>query len=398
MPPPPPPPPVTVRVDLGDRAYPVLIGPAVLASAADALGRALGQLPLRAGLVVDLGAADHAARAERALASAGVEPVRVEVEPSERAKSLASLETILVALARARLERGEPVVAVGGGIVGDLAGFAAACYRRGVPALQCPTTLLAMVDASVGGKTGVNLDLGEAGGLAKNMAGAFHQPLAVLADIDTLATLPKRHLRAGLAECVKHALISADFGDAAYLDWIAASIDAILALDPDAVTELVRRSVQIKARVVAGDEREEARLGRALLNLGHTFAHAIETLPWLTPDGDPANAPLQHGEAVAVGLIAACRCSERLSLCDPSLGDEAEAILRRIGLPTRLAGLPDDSTLASLMGGDKKVHGGRLRLVLPTERGRATVVDDPPAHAVLAGIGAVRTDRPTDST
>ncbi|HRQ72326.1 MAG TPA: iron-containing alcohol dehydrogenase, partial [Phycisphaerales bacterium] len=186
------------------------------------LGRALGELPLRAGLVVDHGAADHAARAERALASAGIEPVRVEIEPSERTKSLASLETILVALARARLERGEPVVAVGGGIVGDLAGFAAASYRRGVPVLQCPTTLLAMVDASVGGKTGVNLDLGEAGGLAKNMAGAFHQPLAVIADIDTLATLPQRHLRAGLAECVKHALISADFGDGVYLDWIAA--------------------------------------------------------------------------------------------------------------------------------------------------------------------------------
>ncbi|HRQ73844.1 MAG TPA: hypothetical protein PLU35_12530, partial [Phycisphaerales bacterium] len=186
--------------------------------------------------------------------------------------------------------------------------------------------------------------------------------------------------------------------DGVYLDWIAASLDAILALDPDAVTELVRRSVQIKARVVAGDEREESRHGRALLNLGHTFAHAIETLPWLTPDGNPAHAPLQHGEAVAVGLIAACRCAERLSLCHPSLGDEAEAILRHIGLPTRLTGLPDDATLASLMGGDKKVHGGRLRLILPTERGRARVVDDPPAHAVLAGIGAVRTDRPTDST
>ncbi len=278
-------------------------------------------------------------------------------------------------------------------MVGDLAGFAAATYRRGVPVIQCPTTLLAMVDASVGGKTGVNLDLGtsEAPDLKKNAVGAFHQPSLVLADTDSLGSLAPRHLRAGLAECIKHGMIAADAGDPGLLAWIGKNLNGLLGLDRALVTELVTRNVAVKARIVAGDEREEnSSGGRAILNLGHTFGHAIETLPGLSPDRNMANAPLLHGEAVALGLVAAAACSAKLGLCPLGLLDQVGDLLTRAGLPTKVAGLPSDEAIITLMGHDKKAMGGAMRLVLPVGGGRAMVVANPAREGVAAGLAAIR--------
>lgn len=381
----------TVRVELGPRSYDVIIGAGALAEVgARSLDAAVR--PARAMIVHD-----DALPAELCLSvcasvrSAGMTCETVATHASEPDKSLARLAPILGALARARLERRDILVALGGGIVGDLAGFAAAVYRRGIPFIQCPTTLLAMVDASVGGKTGVNLEVG--GGLRKNMAGAFHQPRAVIADVSALATLPARHFRAGLAECIKHALIAGDQGDPALLDWAEASLPAILRREAGALVELIARNVAVKARVVSGDEFETApdeQGGRAILNLGHTFGHAIETLPALSPDGDPAHAPLHHGEAVALGLVAAAACAGRLGLADPTLARRVVAILTTAGLPTKARGLPSNRQVMDLMSHDKKVAGGKLRLVLPTDPGHAKVVADPPAAAVEAGLDAIR--------
>lgn len=310
----------------------------------------------------------------------------------ESLKTLESVEAVTCTLAAGRHERTDPVVALGGGVLGDVVGFAAAIYRRGVPWINCPTTLLAMVDASVGGKTGVNLAVSDdAGGVKKNMVGAFHQPLRVIADVDTLATLPDRELRCGLAECIKHGMLGAAFGDETLLAWTEANADRFLARDAGATAELVARNVAVKAAVVGGDEREEADEGRrALLNLGHTFGHAIETLPSLSHDGTPAGAPLRHGEAVGLGLVAASRSSEALGIAPRGSGDRVADVLRRIGLPIAVAGLPPDDRLMALMADDKKVRGGRLRLVLPEGQGRCRVVDDPPADAVRAGWSAIR--------
>jgi 3-dehydroquinate synthetase len=291
-------------------------------------------------------------------------------------------------------------------VVGDLAGFAAASYRRGVPVIQCPTTLLAMVDASVGGKTGVNLDLGtaEAPDLKKNAVGAFHQPSLVLVDTDSLGSLAPRHLRAGLAECIKHGLIAADAGDPGLLEWTGANLERLLGLDQGLVTELVTRNVAVKARIVVGDEREEASSGgRALLNLGHTFGHAIETLARLSfegpgrvyregtgPGGDRRATLLLHGEAVGLGLVAAATCSAKLGLCPMGLVEQVRDLLTRAGLPTTVVGLPSDEAIITLMGHDKKAMGGVMRLVLPVGGGRAKVVANPALGAVVAGLAAIR--------
>jgi 3-dehydroquinate synthase len=291
----------------------------------------------------------------------------------------------------ARHERTQPLVALGGGLVGDLAGFTAATYRRGVPLIQCPTTLLAMADASIGGKTGVNIDLGGEGGLKKNMAGAFHQPALVLIDPDLLRSLAPRQFRAGLAECVKHGLIGAAAGDPGLFRWTAEHLVGLLALDPPCVAELVARNIAVKAAIASPDEREERPDGgRILLNLGHTFAHAIETLPHLTPDGDPTKAPLLHGEAVALGLVAAAETARELDLCGAAEVDQLLSVLSRSGLPVEINGLPPAARLIELMGFDKKVASGRLRLVLPTGTGHATVVSNPPIAAINAGLEAIR--------
>ena len=327
----------------------------------------------------------------------GLEPTVFELTPTERDKSVGTLHGVLGAMAASGHSRADPVVAFGGGIVGDLAGFAAASYQRGVPVVQCPTTLLSMVDASVGGKTGVNLEVVAADGgarLLKNMVGAFHQPSAVLADTRVLASLPDRHRRAGLAECIKHAMIATGIQGQDLMTETIGALPGVMAGDPEATDRLIERSVALKGEVVRRDEREsldESAGVRMLLNLGHTFGHAIETIGHLTPDPSrPELAPLHHGEAVGLGLVCAARCAEHLGLCNSSVGDEASGMLERVGLPTRVADLPDDDEILARMGADKKAAGGVLRLVLPTGRGRCEVVRSPLVESVRAGLAAIR--------
>lgn len=388
----------TIPVNFGPRSYSVRIGDGLLDQLGSIVRNALAHAT-RAFLVVDSALPGNTVdRVARSLQGSGFAVSTAELLAIEPEKSMAALDRLLVALARTKHERRDPVIALGGGIVGDVAGFAAAIYRRGVPIVQCPTTLLSMVDASVGGKTGVNLGVGpdEGGGISikKNLVGAFHQPIAVVADIGTLRSLPPRHFRSGLAECIKHGLIGGVAGDPGLFDWIATNLDAILAQDARTLIELVSRNVRIKAAVVAGDEREEAESavgGRALLNLGHTFGHALEPIPTLSPDANPANAPLQHGEAVALGLLAAARCSEMLGTNLGNVGSNAiEKLLARAQLPTRVAGLPATKLIIESMLHDKKVMSGKLRLVLPTQGFSAHVVDDPSIEAVRRAIDSIR--------
>lgn len=379
----------------------VLIGPGLSALAGALARESLGQGPKRAFLVSDGGLpATLVSTFRRGLGEAGFDVAHAAVRSSERSKSLATLGRLLRAMAEARLERGEPVFALGGGVATDVAGFAAAVYRRGVPVVHAPTTLLSMVDASVGGKTGVNLDLGR-GRLKKNLVGAFHQPALVLADVDALASLPARQVRSGLAECVKHGMLASGVrgaGQADLLERTERAMPRVLAGDSAALTDLVRRNVAVKAAVVAGDERElsDGATGRAILNLGHTFGHAMETLPGVrgvAASGRPGPRGLTHGEAVAVGLLAACASASSLGLVDAGLGRRVRTLLERIGLPVAVHGLPGTRGLIDAMRDDKKVKGGRLRLVLPVSTGRVRVVDDPPVEAVEAGWEAVRWSR-----
>ncbi len=391
-----------IRVELGDRSYNAVVGAALLASCGsrvrDELLRRGHRPPARAALVADDRLPAEIVRSvESSLAASGFSVTRTAIEASEPAKSVANAERLCADLARAKLERHEPVIALGGGIVGDLAGFAAAVYRRGVPVVQCPTTLLSMVDAAVGGKTGANLVV-PGQGLLKNLVGAFHQPHLVLADVSTLDSLPDRHLRAGLAECIKHAMLAADVeapGEHpdSLLDRTQALLPRVLSRNHEALAELVARNIAIKARVVASDERELSNApsgGRAALNLGHTFAHAIETLPALSPDADPANAPLHHGEAVALGLRAAAACAAALKLIDPHVAERVSDLLAHAGLPTRIAGLPPGPELLARMAHDKKVASGRLRLVLPVAAGRVRIVEAPDPAAVTLAWDAIR--------
>jgi 3-dehydroquinate synthase len=340
-----------VEVGLGGHGYPVLIGreliadPAVMEpvfTARDVLvvtNETVGPLYLesvRAGL-------------------AGKRVHAFALPDGEAHKTLATVARIFDAMVAARLNRDACVAALGGGVVGDMAGFAAACYQRGVDFVQLPTTLLAQVDASIGGKTGVNHPAG------KNLIGAFHQPVAVVADTATLATLPRREFRAGLAEVIKHALIA----DAAFLDWLDGHLDSLLALEADALAYAVQRSCEIKARIVAADERERG--SRALLNFGHTFGHAIETA---TGYGD-----WLHGEAVAVGMALAVGLSRRLGWLGVAEVERVIDLLRRAELPIAAPGIGAARALG-LMGMDKKVLEGRIRLVLLRRLGEAVVTAD----------------------
>jgi 3-dehydroquinate synthetase len=385
----------TVRVNTASREYDVVIGHGLLASIGPLTRAALGPKPTRTAIVYDDNLPEHTiTRAQGSLQTAGFAPTLIKVHATEQLKSLATLSTILGELAAARLDRLDPVIALGGGIVGDVAGFAAAVYRRGVPVVQCPTTLLSMVDAAVGGKTGINLLMpGADSGLRKNLVGAFHQPHMVVVDPSVLGTLPVRHLRSGLAECIKHAMIGAEASDAGLLDWTESHLDSIFRLEPRTLGELLARNIAIKAAIVATDEREDLENdsgGRALLNLGHTFGHALEAVGTLSPDGRRESAPLQHGEAVALGLVAACVAGREMGTCSPMLARRVAAILHSAGLPTAVEGLPSTATLMELMGHDKKVRAGRLRLILPTDSCTARVVVDPPAAVVSAGWDAIR--------
>jgi 3-dehydroquinate synthase len=274
----------------------------------------------------------------------------------EAHKNLDAVAKVLDALAQLGATRDACVLALGGGVVGDIAGFAAACWMRGIDFVQFPTTLLAMVDSSVGGKTGVDHPAG------KNLIGAFHQPRAVIADLDTLATLPDRELRAGLAEVVKTACI----GDADFFAWLEAHVDALLARDADALTHAVVTCCRFKAGVVMRDERERGE--RALLNLGHTFGHALEA--------EAGYGTLLHGEAVAIGMMLAARLSTHLGMAGADDGGRLQGLLQRIGLPTATPpGMAPDALLAR-MRLDKKNRSGALRLILWRGIGRAEIVTD----------------------
>jgi len=378
----------TLPIALADRAYDVRVAPGALASlGAVARDVAPGS---RAMLAFDHNLpAETVAGAADALRGAGYTVAQHMLEATEDRKTLRTLAEILRAAATAGLERADPWIALGGGIVGDVAGFAAACYQRGAPVIQCPTTLLAMVDASVGGKTGVNLVLGEDERddrrLLKNYVGAFWQPRAVLADVATLRSLAEREMRCGLAECLKHALI-ASASEPELLAWTTDRIDQFLARDHDALQALVTRNVRLKAQFVESDEREEATSaagGRALLNLGHTFAHAIEAVPALR---------LKHGEAVGLGLVAAAAAGEALGRFDGTAG--VREAVEAAGLPTTLpASDLGAGRLIEAMAADKKARGGRIRIVVPTGSlaagGGCAVIEDPGEAALRAGWSAI---------
>ena len=288
----------------------------------------------------------------------------VSVMAGEANKTLDAVATIYDALLEGRLERTTPVIALGGGVVGDMTGFAAATVLRGVPFVQVPTTLLSMVDASVGGKTGVDHPAG------KNLIGAFHQPLAVLIDPDVLGTLPPRELRSGLAECVKHDIIR-DAGGFADME---RDLDSVLALEPAKMAQLIAHNVRIKANVVMNDPFENGE--RAHLNLGHTFGHAIETI---------SNYEYAHGEAISLGIVAACRTANEVGLLTKVATDRIKKLLQRVGLPTGKMTLDVDA-IYDAMFSDKKVKAGKLRLVLPDRIGHVVIRDDVPPTVVRDAI------------
>ena len=346
-----------VRVGLGARAYDVLIGPGLLDRAGELLAPHLPRR--RTAVVSDRHVADHhGERLAAALEAGGVAVDMVVVAPGEQTKSFAGLEALIARLLALKLDRGDRIVAFGGGVVGDLAGFAAAIYKRGVDYIQIPTTLLAQVDSSVGGKTAIDTPAG------KNLIGAFHQPCFVMADTDVLATLSAREMRAGYAEVLKYGLL----GDAAFFAWLEANGPAVLARDAAALAHAVARCVEMKAAIVAEDERDIG--ARALLNLGHTFGHALESESGF--DG-----ALLHGEAVAVGCALAFRFSSALGVCSPVAAARAEAAIASAGLPTRLdalAGAPFDAErLVDHMAQDKKSDGRGLVFVLAHAIGEAFV-------------------------
>jgi len=350
-----------LTVELGARSYPILIGPALLENA-ELLDAHVprGTVLLVSNTTV---APLYAAALKRGLKDRNV--IEAILPDGESYKTLATWSRILDVAVANRLARDSSVVALGGGVVGDMAGFAAASYQRGIDFVQVPTTLLAQVDSSVGGKTGVN----HPGG--KNMIGAFHQPVAVIADTDTLSTLPPRELRAGLAEIIKYGLIR----DAAFFDWLELNVDRLLAGNSVALTHAIRRSCEIKAQIVGADEREQG--DRALLNLGHTFGHAIESATgygtWL------------HGEAVGAGLLMAAALSKECGYLSDADVARLRALLHRVGLPIAA---PDVSPEAALehMKIDKKVKAGRMRFVLLKRIGAALVTADYPAEALQATL------------
>lgn len=382
----------SVRVELSERSYDVRVGDGALGDSAGALHGLAERGATRVFVVRDTGVPQaHLDTVLDGARGCGLEPTVAEVTPSESVKSLGTYHELLGAIAQSGHTRSDPVVALGGGIVGDLGGFVAASYLRGVPVVQCPTTLLAMVDASVGGKTGFNLSVGDR--LLKNYVGAFHQPVMVCADIGVLGSLGDRFLRSGLAECIKHACIARSAGHGDLVEWTRKHVGRAGDRDVVVLTELVRRNVALKASIVALDEREDPSAkagGRMLLNLGHTFGHAMETIGSLTPTGDPGDAPLHHGEAIGLGLIAAFAAAESMGMVDSELTGSVRSMIEDAGLPVSIAGLPGDGELVARMRRDKKSSGGSLRLVLPDGEGSCVIVTEAPESAAIAGIRAIR--------
>lgn len=355
----------TLNVALGDRAYPIQIGRGLL-------GRCELVLPYlrqrKVAIVTNTTVGPlYLAPLATSLRDAGVEVIEIVLPDGEQYKDWQNLNTIFDVLLERRCERSTTLIALGGGVVGDMTGFAAACYQRGMPFIQVPTTLLSQVDSSVGGKTAINHPSG------KNMIGAFYQPKLVLADTDTLNTLPDRELRAGLAEVIKYGLIR----DLPFLEWMEANLERVLAREPDALAYAVHRSCLNKAEVVVADEHENGE--RALLNLGHTFGHAIETGmgygEWL------------HGEAIAAGTLMAAELSSILGWIGSAEIARIERLFVRAGLPVAGPALGVERYL-DLMQHDKKVQDGKLRLVLFKQIGRAVVSDAASQGEIARAIAA----------
>jgi len=350
----------TLTVALGARSYPIHIGENLLARVPDLLPR-----PRSARAIIVSNptvAAHHLEPVQGALMRAGVSHDAVIIPDGEAHKNWTTLYSIHTRLLELGAERSTLLIALGGGVVGDIAGFAAATYQRGIPVVQIPTTLLAQVDSSVGGKTAVNHPRG------KNMIGAFYQPSAVIIDTATLATLPRRELLAGLAEVIKYGAAC----DAEFFVWLESAIEQLLARDPDAVGHAIFESCRIKAAIVAADERESGE--RAILNFGHTFGHAIEAATgydgsWL------------HGEAVAAGMVLAAELSARVATLPAADSGRIAKLVERAGLPTRAPALGAGRYL-ELMARDKKVQAGAIRFVVLEALGRATVRSDIPASTL----------------
>ncbi|MDR3437013.1 3-dehydroquinate synthase [Telmatospirillum sp.] len=361
-----------ITVALGDRSYDIHVGPGLLAVAGTLM---LPLLPSRRVFVVTDETLEglHLEALKESLDAAGIENHGVVLPAGEQTKSFAHLESLLDAMLEARCERSTTVVAFGGGVIGDLTGFAASVLLRGVPFVQIPTTLLSQVDSSVGGKTAVNTRQG------KNLVGSFYQPRLVLADVDVLATLPPRELKAGYAEVVKYGLID----EPAFFDWLEINAAALLAGNRSASVRAVETCCRAKARIVGGDERESGQ--RGLLNLGHTFAHALEA------EGGYGEL-LLHGEAVSIGLRLAFDLSVELGLCPPADRDRLLRHLSALTMPVDLPPLPDRSwdadRLVAHFGKDKKVKDGRVTFVLAHGIGQAFLSPDVPAEAVKSVLAA----------
>ncbi len=356
-----------VRVELGDRSYEIHVGPGLLARSGELIAASAGsgrRFVVTHPLVERL----HGEALRRGLGGA---PCEIILVPSgERHKSLRRAAALWDALQAAGADRRSVVVAFGGGVIGDLAGFAAAAYMRGIAYVQIPTTLLAQVDSSVGGKVAVNHPA------AKNLIGAFHQPRLVLADAAVLRTLRARDYRSGLAEVVKHAALA----DAEMFAWLETDVRAVVDRDPSAIAHMVRRSCEIKAEVVRSDERESG--PRALLNFGHTVGHALESVM--------DYRALRHGEGVAIGMVAAARIGQQLGTCSPQVGDRLASLLEALRLPTRIPGTPASGILDA-MRSDKKAVGGAPRFVLPRAIGRVEAGCEVPPETVrrvLVELGA----------
>lgn len=364
------PPHTTVHVDLGDRSYPIHIGPGLIDRAGELLIDVI-QKP-RVFIITDETVGPHyLSRLQDSCTATRIQTDSLILPPGESTKTFANLEHVVETMLAAKVERSTTVVALGGGVIGDLSGFAAAITLRGMDFVQVPTTLLAQVDSSVGGKTGLNTAQG------KNLAGRFHQPKAVLADTDVLSSLPKRERLAGYAEVCKYGLL----GDADFWTWLEANGTRVLANEDDALIYAVEESCKAKARIVIEDERESG--VRALLNLGHTFAHAFEAELGYT-------GKLLHGEAVGLGMVIAFDLSVRLGLCPADDASRVRAHLDSVGLPVTAKGLGklDANALLGHMAQDKKVKDGAITFVLVRGIGQAFLTQDVPLDEVTSVLQA----------
>jgi len=345
-----------VKVNLGDRSYDIEIGADLAQAGARLAGLGLGK---KMALVTNPTVKKlYGQRVVDSMKAAGFLVMSIEVPDGEQYKNLDWANSIYTALLVNSFDRKSPLVALGGGVIGDLTGFAAATFMRGIPFVQVPTTLLAMVDSSVGGKTGVNHAMG------KNMIGAFYQPKKVLMDLSVLKTLPKEEFLSGMAEVIKYGVI----WDETFFDYLEMNRTKILALDSEALSHIITRSCEIKADVVSKDEREGGI--RAILNFGHTVGHAIETAE---------NYTMRHGEAVAIGMVYAARLAQKTGICDAAVPDRVEALIRAYGLPTdlsRLSRKPAVTELMDTMQVDKKAEGGKVKFVLPKKIGEVAVTKE----------------------